>query len=71
MIEPCWGNLKDECHPHWPGVRGASFAVRATAYAIVANSWRTIEEGCRNHARGYYERLKNVDRCDGNNNMRG
>ena len=52
-------------------MRGASIEAKATACAIVANSWRAIEEGCRNHARGYYERLKNVERRDGNNNVRG
>ncbi len=71
MIEPCWGDLKDECQPSWPGVRDVTIATKATACAIVANAWRSIEDTCRNHARGYLERLKNVVQRDGNNNVRG
>ena len=71
MIEPCWWDLKDECVPQWLGVRGTSLAAKATACAILANGWCAIEENCRNHARGFLERLRNVDRRDGNNNIRG
>ena len=71
MIEPCWGDLKDEYYPQFPTVRGTSIEAKAVTAAIVANSWRSIEEDCRNHARGFLERLKNVDKRDGNNNIRG
>lgn len=71
MIEPCWSDLKDECHPSWRGVQGQSFAAKAIAAAIIATGWRAIEEDCRNHARGCSERLNDVLKRDGNNNVRG
>ena len=71
MIKPRWSNLKDKCYPHFLGVRGSSLEVKTIIAAIVTNSWRIVEEGCRNYARGYKERLLNVVRRDGNNNSRG
>ena len=70
MIEHCWSDLKDECHPSWHSISGASLAAKVLACGIIANSWGAIEGDCRNGARRYKGRLEDVDRCGGNDNVR-
>jgi hypothetical protein len=71
MIEPCWSDLKDECHPRFDIVRGTGAAAKAEVRDIAASSWRAIEAGCRNHATRFLGRLRDVEQRGGNNNVRG
>ena len=71
MIEPCWGDLKDDCHPHWRNVVGSGESAKTEARRTVTAGWKLIEESCRNHARGFLERLQQVEQRGGNNNVRG
>jgi hypothetical protein len=71
MIEPCWSDLKDECHPQFLKVMGSGIDAKPTAREIAASAWQTIQEDCRIHARRFEERCSDVEKRNGNNNVRG
>ena len=71
MIEPCWGDLKDECEPHWHSVRGGGAAAHLDAEAAVCSEWRQLHASCRHHAEGFLERLGAVEKHGGSNIVRG
>ena len=71
MIEPYWGDLKDQCESYWQSVRGSGTTAHLNAEAVVYTEWRQLRTSCHYRAEGFLERLESVEKRGGSNNVRG